>query len=306
MADPAIILPFSSLDQQRDRIFLGIGLRLAAMMVLAVMFVFVKLASQSGVHVTESLFWRQMAGLPAVIIWLWWNNDLVSIQTQRPGAHGLRMLLGLSAMLLNFLAVTLLPLAHATTIGFATPIFATLFAALLLKEQTGRYRLGAVSLGFVGVLIAMQPSGEIALSSSIIALMGAVITAGVAIQLRRMSRTEKTGAIVFWFSLFSLIPLGIAMLFFASSHGNTAWLYIAGLSVSGAIAQILLTSAVRHAPVAVILTMDYSSLIWAALLGYFVFGDIADIGIWVGAVIIIASGLLIAWREQYLAAKSLP
>jgi drug/metabolite transporter (DMT)-like permease len=304
MADPAIILPLSSFDQPRDRILLGIGLRLAAMMVLSVMFVFVKLASQNGVHVTESLFWRQLAGLPAVIIWLWWNKDIASIQTQRPAAHGLRMILGLSAMLLNFLAVALLPLAHATTIGFATPIFATLFAALLLREQTGRYRLSAVSLGFVGVLIAMRPSGEIALSSSIIALMGAVITAGVAIQLRRMSRTEKTGAIVFWFSLFSLIPLGIAMLFFASSHTNTAWLYIGGLSASGAIAQILLTSAVRHAPVAVILTMDYSSLIWAALLGFFVFGDIADIGIWIGAAIIIAAGLLIAWREQYLAART--
>ncbi len=304
MADPAIISPLLSVAAPRDRVLLGIGLRLAAMMVLAVMFVFVKLASQNGVHVTESLFWRQLMGLPAVILWLLWHNDIASIKTQRHSAHGLRMILGLSAMLLNFLVVALLPLAHATTIGFATPIFATFFAALLLREPTGRYRLGAVSLGFFGVLIAMRPSGEIALSSSMIALTGAFITAGVAIQLRRMSRTEKAGAIVFWFSLFSLIPLGIAMLFFSRAHNETAWLYIMGLSVAGAIAQILLTSAVRYAPVAVILTMDYSSLIWAALLGYMVFGDIADVGIWIGAAIIIAAGLLIAWREQYLATKS--
>jgi drug/metabolite transporter (DMT)-like permease len=132
-------------------------------------------------------------------------------------------------------------------------------------------------------------------------LGGAIATAGVSIQLRNMSKTESTAAIVFWFSLSSLVPLGIAMLFFAGSHAMTAWLYIAGLSIAGAIGQILLTAALRYAPVAVVLTMDYSSLIWATLLGIILFGDIPGANIWLGAAIIIASGLLILWREQYLA-----
>jgi drug/metabolite transporter (DMT)-like permease len=299
MADQMVIVN-AGVNRAGERVMLGIVLRLAAMTMLAVMFVFVKLASQSGVHVTESLFWRQLAGLPAVAFWLWWQDDLPSIKTQRPAAHALRMILGLSAMSLNFTAITMLPLAQATTIGFATPVFATLFAAVLLREPTGKFRLGAVALGFVGVIIAMRPASDIALSGSLVALAGALITATVAIQLRRMSRTESTGAIVFWFSLFSLVPLGVATVVYGGGHSAAAWRYIAGLSVAGAIAQILLTSAMRHAPVALILTMDYSSLIWSALLGYFVFGDIAGASIGVGAIIIIIAGLLIVWREQYL------
>jgi drug/metabolite transporter (DMT)-like permease len=299
--DPAILTTFPNTVRPNDRVMLGIGLRLAAMFMLAIMFVFVKLASQNSVHITESLFWRQLTGLPAVILWLWWNNDLASINTTRPGAHALRMVLGISAMFLNFSAMALLPFAQATTIGFATPIFATLFAAIILQEPTGRYRYGAVGLGFIGVVIAMRPSEEIVFSSSMIALAGAIITAAVSIQLRRMSRTESTGAIVFWFSLFSLLPLGIGVFFFGGPHDVRTWLYLAGLSIAGAIAQILLTSAMRHAPVAVILTMDYSSLIWAILFGILIFGDAADVGVWIGAPIIMSAGLLIAWREHYLA-----
>jgi drug/metabolite transporter (DMT)-like permease len=289
-----------SIDTKGDRILLGIALRLAAMVALALMFALVKLASERGVHVVESLFWRQLAGLPAVLLWLWWSGALASVKTVRPGTHALRMALGLSAMLLNFLAMILLPMAQATTIGFATPIFATVLAALLLAEPTGRYRWAAVIAGFIGVLIAVRPGGDIAFKGSIIALSGAILTAAVTIQMRRMSRTESAGAIVFWFSLCSLLPLGMAMVFFGQSHDIITYYYIAGLSVCGAVAQILLTSALRHAPVAAILTMDYSSLIWSSLLGLFVFGDDLSPNIWIGAAIIIAAGLLIAWREHYL------
>ncbi len=280
---------------------LGLALRLLAMAFLGVMFALVKIAGNHGVHVAETLFWRQMAGLPAVILWLWWTGNLSAIRTRNPGGHALRMLLGIGAMTLNFLAMMLMPMAEATTIGFAAPIFATILAALLLREPTGRYRWGAVILGFIGVLIALRP-GVVGfnVTSASIALGGALLTGCVAIQLRRLSQTESTGAIVFWFSLTSLVPLGIAMLFFARSHDGETWAIIAGLSGAGAIAQILLTSALRHAPVAAILTMDYSGLIWSLLIGWLVFGDIPGHSVWLGAPIIITAGLVIAWREHYV------
>jgi drug/metabolite transporter (DMT)-like permease len=283
-----------------DRVALGVGLRLASVLMLCIMMVFVKLSGQNGVHVAESVFWRQLAGLPAVTIWLMSSGEMASIKTTKPGMHAWRMALGLSGMLLNFLGVIMLPLAQATTIGFAAPIFATLFAAILLREPTGKYRWAAILAGFAGVVIAIGPSRDVAVAGSLIALGGAFMTAAVSIQLRRMARTERTGAIVFWFSLFSLIPLGAAMPFFASGHNLTTWIFIGGASISGAIAQILLTSSLRHAPVAVILTMDYSSLIWATLFGFLVFGDIPHHAVWIGAPIVVASGLLIAWRERYL------
>jgi drug/metabolite transporter (DMT)-like permease len=306
MADPTLHLNHDSVFPGPERPMLGIALRLGAMVVLAIMFTFVKLAGQAGVHVIESLFWRQLTGLPVVIMWLWWNNDLHKVKTKQPMAHALRMLIGLTAMLMNFLAMTMLPLAQATTIGFASPIFATLLAAVLLKEATGRYRWGAVLLGFAGILIAIRPgSNDISAAGAIIAICGAILTAGVAIQLRRMARGENTGAIVFWFSLSSLFPLGIAMLLYGKAHDGNTWSLIAGLSISGAIAQILLTSSLRHAPVAAILTMDYSALIWSIFLGYWAFDDIPGHNIWFGAPIIIGAGLLIAWREHYLARRKL-
>ncbi|MEP7348757.1 MAG: DMT family transporter [Sphingorhabdus sp.] len=300
MADPIIIPPIPATNPERP--LLGIMLRLAAMAMLGVMFALVKMAGNRGVHVSESLFWRQLAGLPVVMLWLWWTNNLGSIRTKRPMAHALRTGLGLTSMCLNFLAMMLLPMAAATTIGFAMPIFATMLAALLLGEATGRYRWAAIFLGFIGVLVAVQPGqGAIHGPGALVAISGALLTACVAIQLRRMSKEESTGAIVFWFSLCSLPPLGIAMLFFGRSHDGATWLVIAGLAAAGAIAQILLTAAMRHASVAAILTMDYSGLIWSILFGYLLFDDIPGIGIFLGAPIIIAAGLIIAWREQHLA-----
>ncbi len=288
--------------QANSRPIFGMVLRLVAMALLGIMFTLVKLASRHGVNVVESLFWRQLAGLPAVILWLWWTGKLDSIRTRNLAGHSLRMILGLGAMLLNFLAMTLLPMAEATTIGFATPIFATILAALFLGEPTGRYRWGAVILGFVGVVIAAHPGTiGVAPTSAAIALCGALVTSGVAIQLRRLSQTETAGAIVFWFSLTSMLPLTVAMIFFAQPHDLEAWMLIGGLSTAGAIAQLLLTAALRHGAVAAILTMDYSGLIWSALFGWFVFDDVPGHSVWLGAPLIIGSGIIIAWREQYLA-----
>ncbi len=144
-------------ESERHRPMLGLACRLGAMATLGIMFALVKIAGNHGIHVVESLFWRQAAGLPVVLLWLWSMGGLRSIRTNRPMMHAVRMVLGLSGMALNFTAMLILPMAEATTIGFATPIFATVLAALLLREPTGRYRWGAVLIGFVGVMLAIRP-----------------------------------------------------------------------------------------------------------------------------------------------------
>ena len=286
------------------RPMLGILLRLGAVLVIGVMFLLVKMAGNRGVHVTESLFWRQLAGLPVAVVWLWFSNDLRSIRTTRVGGHALRMVLGIGAMGLNFTSMILLPMADATTFGFATQIFATILAALFLAEPTGKYRWGAVIMGFVGILIALRPGqSEINETGIIVALLGALLTGCTVIQLRRLTRTETPGAIVFWFSLTSILPLGIAQFFMATSHDAETWAIIGGLSLAGAVGQILLTASLRYASVATIMTIDYGSLIWSALLGYAVFADVPSASVLQGAPLIIIAGLVIAWREQYLARK---
>jgi drug/metabolite transporter (DMT)-like permease len=285
---------------------LGIGLRVAAVITIGIMFLLVKLAGNRGVHVGESLFWRQLAGLPVAVAWLWWHKDLASIRTARPGAHALRMMLGIGAMALNFSAMVLLPMADATTFGFAAQIFAVILAAVLLVEPAGCYRWGAVLMGFTGILIALRPWQEsVNMAGATVALAGALLTACVVIQIRSLTRSETPGAIVFWFSMTSIVPLGIAQLFVSRLHHFETWLIIAGLSLCGAVGQILLTASLRYASVATIMTIDYSSLLWSALLGYLVFADIPAQSVMQGAPLIIGAGLIIAWREQRLGKAAL-
>jgi drug/metabolite transporter (DMT)-like permease len=278
----------------------GIAIRLIAVALLAIMFALMKLAAAVGVTLVEAIFWRQAAAVPLMLLIAGRSpTGLSGLRTERPGGHALRMLLGLTGMMLNFAGMIMLPLADATTIGFSVPLFATLLAATLLGEPTGRWRWSALAVGFVGVLIVVQPGPALLHSpGALIALAGAVVTALVTIQLRALSRTEAATTIVFWFTLSSLVPLGLLMPFFAAPHDGNAWLLIAGIAITGAVAQWALTQALRLAPVAVILPMDYTALLWAGLFGWQLFGQGPTPLALIGAPLIIASGLIILWREH--------
>jgi drug/metabolite transporter (DMT)-like permease len=283
------------------QVVLGMGLRLAAALMLAIMFAGVKWAGQHGVGVAESLFYRQIGTALCAIVWVALGAGFSSLRTQRVGAHVARMTIGVVAMGLNFLAFVLLPLAEATAIGFSVPIFATLLAALLLGEPTGKWRWGAVIVGFVGVLVIVRPgSGHIGTYGGAVAIAAALSTACATIAIRRLGATEATATTVFWFAVSSLVPLGLIMLFSANPHDAATFAVIACFSLAGGLAQLLLTGALRLAPVALVMPMDYSSLLWASLLGWLIFHQLPSPWTWLGAPIVIVAGLVILWREQRL------
>jgi drug/metabolite transporter (DMT)-like permease len=279
----------------------GIALRLLTALLLAVMFALVKLASTRGVNVVESLFYRQCGSAVAAASFVALGPGFDSLKTKRVWAHVGRMTLGVSAMGLNFLAFILLPLAEATTIGFSVPIFSVILAAIMLGEPTGKWRWGAVAVGFAGVLLIVQPgSGDVPLAGASVALVAALLTASVTIVIRKLGATERAATTVFWFAVSSLIPLGLLMPWFAGFHDLGSWGIVAGMALAGGLAQLTLTGALRLAPVALIMPMDYTSLLWAVLLGAWLFGELPTPWTWVGAPIIIASGLVIVWREHRL------
>ncbi len=279
----------------------GIALRLLTALLLALMFALVKLASMRGVNVVESLFYRQCGSTFCATALVTAGPGFRSLRTDRVWAHVGRMALGLVAMALNFIAFVLLPLAEATTIGFSVPIFAVVLAALVLGEPTGKWRWGAVAAGFIGVVVIVQPgSGDVPLLGASVALAAALLTASVTIVIRRLGATERATTTVFWFAVSSLVPLGLLMLHFAGSHDAMTWAILAGLALAGGLAQLTLTGALRLAPVALVMPMDYTSLLWAVLLGSWIFGELPTSWTWIGAPIIIASGLVIVWREHRL------
>ena len=298
----------ASFDTDRpieQRALAGIALRLLTAVLLAVMFALVKLAATRGVNLVETLFYRQCGSALCAVGLVATGPDFASLRTRRVGAHVGRMALGMVAMALNFAAMIMLPLAEATAIGFSVPIFSTVLAAILLAEPTGKWRWGAVAAGFLGVLIIVQPgSGEVPLIGASVALVAALLTASVTVVIRQLGRTELASTTVFWFAASSLVPLGVMMLWFGGAHDPATWAILAALALAGGLAQLTLTGSLRLAPVALVMPMDYTSLIWAVLLGAWLFAEAPTPWIWVGAPIIIASGLVIVWREHRLARRA--
>lgn len=286
-------------DLRIDRPLLAIMLRLGAMVMLATTYACGKLLTARGVGLVEIVFYRQLFALPVATGWLLATLGPSAIPTRRIGTHGWRTVLGMVGMLFNFGAVALLPLAEATSIGFTMPIFATILSALLLKEPTGIHRWGAVIAGFIGVLIMAHPdSPHFASPGLVVALIGALLTALVAIVLRDLNRTEQSAVIVFWFTLLSMPPLAIAMLFYGQAHDAGSYALLAGLGISGGVAQLLMTSALKWAPVSIVIPMDYSQLIWATWAGWLLWDSWPEPTTWAGAALIALSGLYIAWRER--------
>lgn len=283
----------------------GILLRLLTALLLAVMLAGVKLAGQRGVHVVESLFYRQIGSVVCATGLVLAGSGFASLRTKRVGAHVGRMAIGMTSMALNFLAILLLPLADATAIGFMVPIFATMLAALVLGEATGRWRWGAVLVGFLGVLLIVHPGqGGVPLTGAAVALAGAGVTAAVTIVIRQLGKTERASTTVFWFAASSLVPLGLLMLHFGRAHDATTFAILAGMALAGGLAQLTLTASLRLAPVALVVPMDYTSLLWAVLLGSWLFAELPSPSVWIGAPVIILSGLVIAWREHHLARRA--
>ncbi|QUT08285.1 DMT family transporter [Sphingobium phenoxybenzoativorans] len=284
---------------REERPFFAIGLRLAAMFSISIMFALVKLLDTRGVHLAESLFYRQALALPFVFGWIMFAEGAGAIRTRRIGTHFSRMALGLIGMALNFSSYILLPLTEATTIGFTMPIFGTILSALLLREMTGIHRWSAVILGFVGVLIMVRPdAGHFPLMGVAVALSAAIVTAVIAILLRELGRTEGAAVTVFWFTLLSMPPLSIGMLFFAQPHDGVTWMLLALMGMFGGISQLFLTGALRWAPVSVVLPMDYSAILWATAFGWLIWNQWPLPTTFMGGALIIASGLYIAWREH--------
>lgn len=205
---------------------------------------------------------------------------------------------------LNFWAMTLLPLADATTISFTVPIFATLFAALVLREKVGIRRWSAILIGFIGVLIVIQPGGTlIPAFGATVALIGALVTASVTLVIRMLGRTETSIVTIFWFSVYTLPALAICAYIYGGGHDVQTWGYLLGIGIFGALGQLTITQSLRFAPVSTIVPMDYTALLWATIFGILIFNQFPGLSIWIGAPIIIGSGLFIAWREHVKASK---
>ena len=285
----------------------GIMFKVMAVCLFIFMASFIKAASVE-VPPGQAVFFRSFFALPVILGWLAMRGELRSgWKTPNPVGHFWRGLLGTSAMGLGFTGLGLLPLPEVTAIGYAAPLLVVVFASMFLNEKVGVYRLSAVLLGMIGVLIVLSPRLSIGAGLStgetlgaVVVLMGAVFAALAQVFVRKLVQTEGMAAIVFWFSITSAVlalctlPWGWAM----PSVGVAAMLIMAGLL--GGLGQIFLTSSYRYADASLVAPFDYASMILALIIGYFVFDEVPTGTMLLGAGIIILAGVLIIWRERVL------
>jgi drug/metabolite transporter (DMT)-like permease len=288
-------------------LYKAIGLKIISALLFAVMSALVRLMGEVT-PVGQLVFFRSLfAIVPVVIIYAYRGELRQAIYTKRPLGQLGRGLLSVCGMYSNFAALTRLPLADVTAIQFASPLITVGLAALILKERVRIYRWSAVVVGFVGVLIMLVPHldpahytnlASAAAVGAMLAILSAFINAGTVIQTRRLTRTETTPSIVFYFSLICTIA-GAATLPFAW-HTPTLFelVILVTLGMLGGLAHIFLTESYRYAAASVIAPFDYTSMLWALLLGFWMFGEVPTALVFVGAAIVIAAGLFVLWRER--------
>lgn len=299
----------------------GVWLKIGATLAFALMSALIK-ASSAAFPVSEIVFFRSVFAMVTLAAWLVSRNEWPSaLRTTRPLGHVGRSLAGSGGMFGNFLALSLLPLADATAFTFATPLMVVALASIVLGEEAPPIRVAAVAAGFCGVLVMLSGhlggGGVGSHIGAIIALSGAASAAVAMIQTRRLTKSEDTGAIVFYFStvtaIISLAVLALAALwpqhasFFAMASTQRfvaptgiEFATLAAVGLLGGCGQILMTHCYRYAEASIIAGFDYVSMIWAAALGYLFFAEIPTRSVLIGSSVVILSGLAMLWREHQL------
>lgn len=286
----------------------GITLKIASVAIFVTMQSLIK-ASSGHIPPGEAVFFRSVFAVPVIVVWLLQRGEIRrGWRSTNPLGHVWRALLGTTSMGLGFTGLGLLPLPEVTAIGYASPLLVVILAAMFLNERVRAFRLSTVAMGLVGVMIVLTPrfsitAGAIGVEEklgAIVVLTSALFGALAQIVVRKLVVTESPTAIVFWFSinaaLLSLVTLLWGWVW--PTPAEAAMLVLAG--VCGGLGQALLTSSYRMADVSVIAPFEYTSMLLAIGVGFFVFNEVPTRAMLGGAAIIIAAGVLIIWREGRL------
>ena len=289
-------MKFSEVISKHPSTVRGMGFMLLSALCVSVMGGMVRHVS-SDVHVFVIAFFRTLFGL-LVFTPLVMKTGLLYFKTKKIGLHALRGFLNSGALLLMFFAFSASPLAKVMALRFTGPLFGALLAVIILHEVIRARRISALIIGFFGALIILRP-GIIELDPGGVAVLAAAfIWASVTIVVKLLTQTESNATITIYAAIFTIpVTLAVALPFWQTpTWEQFAWLF--GLGAIGSISHWSRAQAARDADLTAIMPMDFSVLIWAALIGYFVFGEIPDIWVWVGAFMIFAATSYIACRER--------
>jgi drug/metabolite transporter (DMT)-like permease len=279
-----------------DRPPLGIVCAVFGMFAIAVMDGLAKHLVASY-PVGQVAFARHLLALLPLTLLIWHEGGFKALRTRHPGLHILRGLLLTGGSVSFFLGLRYLGLAEATVLAFAAPLFITAFSLPLLGEPTGPHRWAAVIIGFLGVLIVVRPGAAAMSPAALLPLFAALCYALGMIATRRLSRSDGVAAIAIFGNLTTIAATsGLLALGWKTPALGDLWAF-AIMGLLGGSITFFMTLAYRLAPAAVVAPFDYTALVWAAAIGWLVWREVPDGFVWLGAAVIIASGLYILYRE---------
>ncbi|WP_435171094.1 DMT family transporter [Falsirhodobacter sp. 1013] len=289
----------------------GISFKLLAALCATLMLACVK-GLDGQIPTGEVVFFRSFVALVPLVIWVTLQgNILASLRTRNLGGHLVRGMSGTGGMFFNYLALAYIPLADATALSYAAPLFTVILAATLLGEKVRLYRWSAVAVGFFGVLVMLSPYLEVGgrsmdramLIGGICGLTAALCSATSSVQIRHLNGKEHPAAIVLYFSLMTTL-IGLATAAFGWVMPTPTQLaLLVGCGIFGGLAQILMTLSLKHAHASLLAPFDYTTLIWSVTIGIVFMNQFPSSATLIGAAFVVAAGLFTFWRESRLASS---
>jgi drug/metabolite transporter (DMT)-like permease len=293
-------------------IFKAVSLKIASTMAFAIMGAQGRYLG-SEVPLGEIVFARGLFALIPIVLFFGWRGQLRgALRTNRVSAHLVRGSFSVIGTFCTFGALARLPIADVTAIAFIAPLITVVFAAIFLKEQVHAYRWSAVAIGFSGVILMLSPyfHDHAVLTTSMIiglslALLNAFSSGGATIQIRRLTATESSSAIVIFMTLIVMAASLLTAPFGWRWPTSFELALLIGIGISGGLGQMLFTESYRYAPASFLAPFDYTAMLWAFLLGFWMFGEVPTPYVVGGAVIVAGAGIFVILRERHLGLKRL-
>jgi len=254
----------------------------------------------SELHPFQIAFFRCFFGFMIIIPLIIKKNPSKILNTKRYPMHILRGLLGVGAMMAGFTALSMLPLATAVTLGFTRILFLVPLAMLLLGEKPGFLRIFLILLGFLGVIIMIDPSNDnnITYFSASLALLGAFLVSCVKLSVKSLSSSESTLTIQFYYGIISTTALIIPCYLFWTNLNYFQILLMFFAAIVGTIAQMLTIWGLKLGTTTVVMPADYTRLIFAGIYGFVLFNEIPYLNEIIGSFVIIITTMIILYLDN--------
>ena len=251
----------------------------------------------TGYPITELMFLGRLPAPLFAVALAMANGGLATLKTHQFGWNFVRTIFGIATMATFFYALKLLPLADTVAICFVAPLIMCALSVPILKEKVGPRRWAAILVGFAGVIVIVQPGGTGLGLGAILALIAA-FTYAVSINIsRKISTTESSYSMLFWYSVILIIGSGALMPFvWVTPRGSDIFAFCI-MAISATVGQFMLTQAYRYGEISFLAPLEYTALIWALLFGVLFWNQFPNSIVLIGSGIIIASNIYVVHRE---------